>query len=477
MGFLDKSNLNHGRLAEDKHPLLVHGDVPLNVRQMYLQGCVLAVLERKDGKLTKSDKTGIQKLGAALEMDDKGVSEAISTMSNLKSPEAQKEFLDEFFIVLAGEKYPRFFMKDFEPLLKGDGELSEDAGQTLDYFGKGLTGSKNWRECCKCEDVEDATEELPDIQNVTNLEAGAKAYLAAAEAGNAHAQGCLAYCYAKTRSENDAATDEKMLEFAKKSATQGDAVGQWVLGFFFSEGIGTERDFAEGAKWYRKAADQGDAGAQADLAFCYAQGHGLTESITEAIKWWRKAAKQGNATAQSNLGICYGTGNGVTENKCEAVKWFRKAAEQGNAISQNCLGDCYANGEGVVKDEEESAKWYRRAAKQGNPNAQCNLGDCYLNGQGVSENEVEAVKWFRKAAKQGNAIGQYKLGWCYCHGCGVPMNKAESIRWLQMVVDGGGELANDAEQFISELKNETAFQEWDRNISNKIDGFFDNLFG
>ena len=48
---------------------------------------------------------------------------------------------------------------------------------------------------------------------------------------------------------------------------------------------------------------------------------------------------------------------------------------------------------------------------------------------------------------------------------------------MQMVVDGGGDLADDAEQFISELKNETAFQEWDRNISNKIDNFFDKLFG
>ena len=513
MGFIDKKNLKRGRMPVETHPLLANGEVPLNVRQMYFQGCILAVLERKDGNLSASDKTELRKLGTALQIAKQDIAEAISTMSGMKSAEDQDAFLHEFFLLLSGEEYPPFFMKDFETLLKGDGELPEDACQTLDYFGQGLTGSQNWRECCMCRQVEEAQKELPDIQKVTNWEGAAKAYFAAAESGNAYAQGCLAYCYAKIRNDNGGVNDEKMFELARKSAEQGESIGQKVLGFCFSEGLGTERDFVEGAKWYRKAAEQGDAGAQAHLGLCYAQGQGLAENITEAITWWRKAAELGNALAQSNLGVCYYTGNGVAEskqeaakwyrksaeqgnafaernlgicymvgegvaaNKLEAVKWFRKSAEQGDVIAQNNLGICYANGEGVVKDDVEAVKWFRKAAKQGSADAQCNLGDRYLNGTGVSENNGEAVKWFRKAAEQGNAIGQYKLGWCYCHGCGVPMNKGEAIRWLQMVVDGGGELADDAEQFISELKNETAFQEWDRNISDKIDNFFDNLFG
>ena len=48
-------------------------------------------------------------------------------------------------------------------------------------------------------------------------------------------------------------------------------------------------------------------------------------------------------------------------------------------------------------------------------------------------------------------------------------------RGMECLTEGMGVV--DAEQFISELKNETAFQEWDRNISNKIDNFFDKLFG
>ncbi len=513
MGFLDKSNLKRGRMVVERHPILANGDVPLNVRQMYLQGCIMAVLERKDGNLSASDKTKLKKLGTALQIAIQDIDEAISTMSSLKSAEDQEAFLHEFFLLLSGEEYPTYFMKDFESLLKGNGELSDEASQTLDYFGQGLTGSQNWREACKCRQVNDAQEELPDIQKVTNWEGAAKAYFAAAEAGNAYAQGCLAYCYAKTRTENGGGNDEKMFELAKKSATKGVPIGQKVLGFCFSEGIGTERDFAEGAKWYRKAAEQGDAGAQAYLGLCYAQGQGLTEDITEAIKWWRKAAEQGDAMAQSNLGVCYDTGNGVTENKqeavmwyrkaalqgdafsqrllgiCymvgegvaenkrEAVKWFRKAAEQGDVISQNNLGYCYANGEGVAKDDVEAVKWYRKAAKQGNADAQCNLGNCYLNGQGVQKNSGEAIRWYRMAAEQGSSKARFNLGCCYVEGVGVQVNEGEGIRWLQQVVESGGELADEAQEIISKLQSETAFQKWDRNISNKIDDFFDNLFG
>ena len=513
MGFIDKKNLKHERTKVEKHPLLANGDVPLNVRQMYFQGCILAVLERKNGNLSASDKAKLKKLGAALEIAKQDIEEAISTMSGMKSAEDQEEFLHEFFAALSREEYPTYFMKDFEALLKGNGELSDEASQTLDYFAQGLTGSQNWGEACKCRQVKDIQYELPDIKKVTNWEGAAKAYFTAAEAGDAYAQGCLAYCYVKIRPENGDDKDEKIFKFAKKSATQGVPIGQKVLGFCFSEGIGTKRDFAEGTKWYRKAAEQGDAGAQSNLGNCYFNGDGVEQDFKEAVKWYREAAEQGDANAQHNLGVCYEYGNaiaidkqkaaewyrksaeqghvvaqdrlglcymigeGVIENKREAVKWFRKAADQGDTLAQKLIGDCYANGEGVAQDWDETVKWYRKAAKQGRADAQCNLGDCYLNGQGVPENDGEAVKWYRKAAEQGNATGQYKLGWCYCHGSGVPMNKGEAIRWLQMVVDGGGELADDAEQFISELKNETAFQEWDRNISNKIDNFFDNLFG
>jgi len=81
------------------------------------------------------------------------------------------------------------------------------------------------------------------------------------------------------------------------------------------------------------------------------------------------------------------------------------------------------------------------------------------------------------AAEQGSPKAQFNIGCCYIDGIGVQANEGEGIRWLQQVVESGGELADEAQEIISKLHSETAFQKWDRNISNKIDNFFDNLFG
>jgi TPR repeat protein len=48
------------------------------------------------------------------------------------------------------------------------------------------------------------------------------------------------------------------MEWLKKSALQGFARAQVVLGYMYQRGINTEKDPSEAAKWYRKAAKQGD---------------------------------------------------------------------------------------------------------------------------------------------------------------------------------------------------------------------------
>ena len=87
---------------------------------------------------------------------------------------------------------------------------------------------------------------------------------------------------------------------------------------------------AESISKYRKSAEQGHAKAQYLLGICYYIGKGVTKDSVEAVKWYRKAAEQGHAGAQCSLGSCYYIGEGVTKDFAEAVKWFRKSAEQGH---------------------------------------------------------------------------------------------------------------------------------------------------
>ena len=118
---------------------------------------------------------------------------------------------------------------------------------------------------------------------------------------------------------------------------QGNAYGQYDLGFCYLTGKGVEQDQREAAKWLRKAAEQGHDDAQYNLGVSYLQGLGVTKDEHDAVKWYRKAAEQGHVHAQHSLGLCYYKGVGGEQNLREAVKWFRKAAEQGNERAKEAL--------------------------------------------------------------------------------------------------------------------------------------------
>ena len=152
----------------------------------------------------------------------------------------------------------------------------------------------------------------------------------------------------------------------KKSAEQGDAKSQCILGACYASGRGTQKDSAKAYEWYRKSAEQGNADAQYLLALYYEQGAGVSKDSTKAFKWFRKSAEQGNPDAQYFLGLYYEQGVGVSKDLTKAFKWFRKSAEQDNAKAQCILGACYDMGVGTHKDSAKALVWYRKSAEQGN---------------------------------------------------------------------------------------------------------------
>lgn len=68
-------------------------------------------------------------------------------------------------------------------------------------------------------------------------------------------------------------------------ADQGDAQGQYFLGWFYHNGYGVKRDPAEAAKWFQKAAQQGDARSQFYAGILYAAGKGVTKDLPMADMW------------------------------------------------------------------------------------------------------------------------------------------------------------------------------------------------
>ena len=129
-----------------------------------------------------------------------------------------------------------------------------------------------------------------------------------------------------------------MRSMNRRTANQGDAAGQFALGFMFAQGRGVRQDDGETVRWYRRSADPGYADVQNDLEVGYAKGRGVRDDDVEAVRWYRLAADQGHADAQYNLGFMYAEGRGVRQDNGEALRWYCLAADQGHELARESVG-------------------------------------------------------------------------------------------------------------------------------------------
>ncbi|MDD4914156.1 MAG: tetratricopeptide repeat protein [Methylococcales bacterium] len=144
-----------------------------------------------------------------------------------------------------------------------------------------------------------------------------------------------------------------------------DPVWQFRQGKMYDKGEGVAQDKATALSWYRKSAEQGYAEAQLLLGIIYDQGIGVSRDYVQAVEWYRKAAEQGYARAQYNLAAMYDEGLGVEHDYRQAADWYRKSAEQGFARAQFNLGSMYFKGEGVERSAIQGYKWLQLAAAHG----------------------------------------------------------------------------------------------------------------
>jgi uncharacterized protein len=86
------------------------------------------------------------------------------------------------------------------------------------------------------------------------------------------------------------------------------------------------QNYTEAMKWIRKSADQGAAKDQYLMGSFYRRGLGVLQSDVEAVKWYRRAADQGDVDGQLSMGEMYFNGNGVPQDYVQAQKWVNLAA-------------------------------------------------------------------------------------------------------------------------------------------------------
>ena len=315
---------------------------------------------------------------------------------------------------------------------------------------------------------------------------------AEAEKGEARAQFDLGFLYLYGNIWRDIEANPALgMQWIRKSAAQGYAQAQDLIGCLLHRGQILAADKVVAVKWFRKAADQGDAYAQSNLGFCYLKGEGVAKDPGEAVRWFRLAAAKGEVKAQRHLGRILEAGEGVPKDYAEAAKWFfnlalqlektdqyipredrperagfsesnkvqpasswLKAAEGGDTRAQFELGRCHESGEGVAPDQDEAMKWYRRSAQAGYAPAQFLLGYFHHGGHRLEYDHDDVIRWYRKAADQGYAKAQYNLGCFYGHGetiwvksipgqpnvrstVGIPENSDEAAKWYRKAAEQG----------------------------------------
>lgn len=163
--------------------------------------------------------------------------------------------------------------------------------------------------------------------------------LTRASAGDAYAQAVVSIYY--DLGYKTGADAQKAVEFAVKSAEQGNPLGLYRLGVMRSEGKYMPQDKVQGDLLKRRAVPGldsmvGDPYALTALGVLLHRGEsGLARNWVEAARLYKLAADQGYAPAQLNISACYLSGKGVPKNETLGMQYWQAAYSQNYPLALN----------------------------------------------------------------------------------------------------------------------------------------------
>jgi TPR repeat protein len=260
----------------------------------------------------------------------------------------------------------------------------------------------------------------------------------------------------------------------QNKAKVGDAQAQLELAVCYSTGEGVEKNVELALQWLKKSAEQGQAEAQFILGFLYLKDNQLVEKhiqkyvnklVGEVIQrkstslifdllfestqkdesaffWLKKAAEQNHAGANFWLGLCYQNTVDTEEYLPLAFANFKNAAEQGYQEAYYKLALCYHNALGTQQNDEQAFQWLTKAVEETDvdPDAYLLLAHLCYFGHGTPQNRVIAYKWYGKATVEGVSMAhlpdvQFQLAKCYLFGIeGISVNYETGMQCLLSVL-------------------------------------------
>ncbi|RHZ87299.1 hypothetical protein Glove_37g59 [Diversispora epigaea] len=206
--------------------------------------------------------------------------------------------------------------------------------------------------------------------------------------------------------------EAKEFQWYIKSALAGNIFAMCNASFCYDYGTGVERDEGEAFKQYSRAAEKGHSLAQHNLGWCYKNGEGIEKNQAEANNGYidsqymvgkyfyegcgtEKDIERGDSDANDLLKEIIS----VERDEGEAFKQYSRAAEKGHSLAQHNLGWCYKNGEGIEKNQAE--------ANNGYIDSQYMVGKYFYEGCGTEKDIVKAICWRNERYSRTSTIPFY----------------------------------------------------------------------
>jgi TPR repeat protein len=255
-------------------------------------------------------------------------------------------------------------------------------------------------------------------------------------------------------------------------------LAQYRLARLYERGLGTDRDAAEAAKWYRAASEAGYQPARTALARLFEQGRGVPQDDALALALYEIAAAAGDLEAHYEAGRLLEQGRGTGVDPHGAAADYRPAGNAGDIDAQLALAELSPTRRGAPEHVAPHRAGDQVAAADGDPRpgdeptpltpkeetpltpkeAGMPLeGKAAVEPVGVRDEIQErllkfdlavedvaggsfaeqqtaagaatAVAYYRQAAQRGDGLAAFELGQAFEQGNGVPPDLVEALTW------------------------------------------------
>ncbi|MDR1166968.1 MAG: sel1 repeat family protein [Deltaproteobacteria bacterium] len=227
----------------------------------------------------------------------------------------------------------------------------------------------------------------------------------------------------------------------QEAALKDYAPAQFLMGIFFAEGFGVEKNDQTAFKWYLKAAEAGEPWAIAAIGVAYNNGLGVTRDFSKALEWFIKGTTVGEVFSMFSYGTILFEGVQTPKNREKGLDLIMEAASKDFSPAQIYLGRLYYIGKDIARDPDIGFNYLREASQNGDDEATAFLSYYLLNDANYPKKVKLALRFLKEEAKLGNPIALLGLAVMSASGHGLPQDGDRALTLIKISRDLGYEPA------------------------------------